>query len=188
MPLLPHSLGMLLLTMSDRFIINHKLGVADVGIYMVALQLSSALAVIFDAINKAFVPWLFDRLKSDCFIERLKIVKMTYCYMLSLLFIALLAFFIAPYIVVMIAGDKYTEAGRIIGWVCLGQIFSGMYLMVTNYIFMPKDAVPVADDNDLWRARCGSIICWGNLFLFAWGCNSFCISEVYPFRIYVLYV
>ncbi|EKS7791918.1 oligosaccharide flippase family protein [Edwardsiella piscicida] len=137
-PLLPHALGMLLLTMSDRFIINHKLGVADVGIYMVALQLSSALAVIFDAINKAFVPWLFDRLKNECFFEKLKIVKVTYCYMLSLLFIALLAFFIAPYIVVMIAGDKYIEAGRIIGWVCLGQIFSGMYLMVTNYIFYAK--------------------------------------------------
>ncbi|QPW26381.1 oligosaccharide flippase family protein [Edwardsiella ictaluri] len=137
-PLLPHSLGILLLTMSDRFIINHKLGVADVGIYMVALQLSSALSVIFDAINKAFVSWLFDRLKNDCFIERLKIVKMTYCYMLSLLFIALLAFFIAPYVVVMIAGDKYTEAGGIIGWICLGQIFSGMYLMVANYIFYAK--------------------------------------------------
>ncbi|WP_370547726.1 lipopolysaccharide biosynthesis protein [Edwardsiella tarda] len=136
--LLPHSLGMLLLTMSDRFIINHKLGAADVGIYMVALQLSSALAVIFDAINKAFVPWLFDRLKNDCFIEKLKIVKMTYCYMLSLLFIALLAFFIAPYVVVIIAGNKYTEAGKIIGWVCLGQIFFGMYLMVTNYIFYAK--------------------------------------------------
>ena len=137
-PLLPHSFGMLLLSMSDRFIINHKLGVADVGIYMVALQLSSALAVIFDAINKAFVPWLFDRLKNECFFEKLKIVKVTYCYMLSLLFIALLAFFIAPYIVVMIAGDKYIETGRIIGWVCLGQIFSGMYLMVTNYIFYAK--------------------------------------------------
>ncbi|WP_392451859.1 oligosaccharide flippase family protein [Edwardsiella piscicida] len=37
-PLLPHALGMLLLTMSDRFIINHKLGVADVGIYMVAFS------------------------------------------------------------------------------------------------------------------------------------------------------
>lgn len=137
-PLLPHSFGMLLLSMSDRFIINHKLGVSEVGIYMVALQLSSALAVIFDAINKAFIPWLFYGLKNECFIEKLKIVRITYCYMLSLLFIAFLAFFIAPYVVVMIAGDKYAAAGNIIGWVCLGQIFSGMYLMVTNYIFYAK--------------------------------------------------
>lgn len=137
-PLLPHSLGMLLLTMSDRFIINNRLGVSDVAIYMVALQLSSVFVVMFDAINKAFVPWLFDGLKRDNQLEKTRIVKLTYLYMSALLIIALLAFFIAPYVVVLIAGEKYRAGGAIIGWICLGQVFSGMYLMVTNYIFYAK--------------------------------------------------
>lgn len=131
-PLLPHTLGMLFLTMSDRLIINNKLGVSDVAVYMVAFQLSSVFSVIFDAINKAFIPWLFDGLKRENRIEKIKIVKLTYCYMLALLLIALLAFFIAPYVVILIAGEKYRAAGEIIGWICLGQIFSGMYLMVTD--------------------------------------------------------
>ncbi|WP_339799002.1 oligosaccharide flippase family protein [uncultured Marinobacter sp.] len=137
-PLIPHVGGAFLLASVDRFVINAELGLAQAGIYMVAVQLSTALLLIFDAINKAYVPWLFERLKKDDECEKRRIVIYTYCWFALLLLGAVVAFLIAPWIVLAVAGEPYASAGDVIGWLILGQVFGGMYLMVTNYIFFSK--------------------------------------------------
>lgn len=137
-PLIPHHIGFFLLSSVDRFFINKEIGLAEAGIYMVAVQLSTALAILFDALNKAYVPWLFSKLKENHYHDKIKIVKYTYFYFAILAVIALLAFFIGPILFVFIAGEKYSQGADLIGWLCLGQIFGGMYLMVINYIFYSK--------------------------------------------------
>ena len=137
-PLIPHSVGFFLISSVDRFVINEKMGLSDAGIYMVAVQLSSAIAIVFDAINKAYVPWLFERLKRNDHKEKKQIVKYTYIYFVIALFVAGIAFIIGPFFITFLAGDKYSEAGKVIGLLCLGQAFGGMYLMITNYIFFAK--------------------------------------------------
>ena len=64
-PLIPHVGGMFLLTTVDRFVINSELGLAQAGVYMVAVQFGMAISLVFDAINRAYVPWLFERLKRN---------------------------------------------------------------------------------------------------------------------------
>lgn len=143
-PLIPHHVGFFLISAVDRFVINQKLGLSEAGIYMVAVQLSSVMAIVFDAINKAYVPWLFERLKRDDHEEKKQIVKYTYVYFSIALFVAGIAFIIGPFFITLIAGDEYTDAGSIIGLLCLGQAFGGMYLMVTNYLFYAKKTIQLA--------------------------------------------
>lgn len=137
-PLIPHIGGMFLLVSVDRFVINSQLGLAQAGIYMVAVQFSTAVSLIFDAVNKAFVPWLYERLKRDDHNEKVSIVKVTYIWYAFILICAAIAFLVAPQIVTLIAGQSFSPAGEIVGWLVLGQVFGGMYLMVTNYIFYSK--------------------------------------------------
>ena len=137
-PLIPHSIGYALLSAADRFYINNKFGLMDVGIYMVAVQLASVLGLLFDGINNAFVPWLFERLKKNIPSEKKEVVRWTYFYFLILLCVVLLAFSIGPFFLKIIAGTQYEAAGEFLGWLVLGQVFQGMYLMVTNYIFFSK--------------------------------------------------
>ena len=137
-PLIPHSAGLFLLSSVDRFVINDKLGLAQVGIYMVAVQLTAAMGLVFDAINNAYVPWLFERLKRNQIEEKKQIVRWTYAYCIALLGVAALAFIIGPSMLILVAGEKYSAAADVIGWLALGQAFHGMYLMVTNYIFYSK--------------------------------------------------
>lgn len=137
-PLMPHVAGAFLLNSVDRFVINQEIGLAEAGIYMVAVQLTAAIGIVFDAINKAYVPWLFERLKADIHKEKQKIVKLTYLWFLCIVLGVILAFFIGPWLVVFIAGEQYVQAGEVVGWLALGQGFQGMYLMVTNYIFFSK--------------------------------------------------
>ena len=137
-PLLPHTFGLFLITMTGRFVINNNLGLSEAGIYMVAVQLSTSMSIVFDAINKAYIPWLFERLKHEDKQEKRRIVRNTYMYFIAILIVVAFAFALGPFIVALIAGDKYKSAGDVIGWLCLGQAFGGMYLMVTNYNFYAK--------------------------------------------------
>ncbi|NLD01339.1 MAG: oligosaccharide flippase family protein [Gammaproteobacteria bacterium] len=137
-PLMPHLAGGFLLNSVDRFVINDELGLAEAGIYMVAVQLTAAAGIVFGAINNAYVPWLFEKLKANVYQEKQKIVKLTYLWFLCIILGVVLAFFIGPWLVVLVAGEKYAQAGEVIGWLALGQGFQGMYLMVTNYIFFSK--------------------------------------------------
>lgn len=137
-PLLPHTFGLFLIAMTGRFVINNNLGLSEAGIYMVAVQLSTSMSIVFDAINKAYIPWLFERLKHEDNQEKRRIVRNTYMYFIAILIVVAFAFALGPFIVTLIAGEKYKSAGDVIGWLCLGQAFGGMYLMVTNYNFYAK--------------------------------------------------
>lgn len=137
-PLIPHIGGAFLLFTIDRFIINKQLGLEAAGLYMVAVQLTMAMSILFDAFNKAYIPWLYERLKNNYNDEKKKIVKWTYFYFFCALLLAFLVLMLGPYIVVILAGEEYLLAGEVIGTLALGQAFRGMYLMVTNYIFYAK--------------------------------------------------
>ncbi|MGD8203037.1 lipopolysaccharide biosynthesis protein [Pantoea sp. FN0305] len=144
LPLVPHVFGMFLVSSIDRFIVNRYLGPSQAGIYMVAVQLSMGLVIVFDAMNKAFVPWIFKALAEDDKEKKKKIVFFTKIYFFILGLGGVLSFFIAPPLLIFIAGNKYIAATNIIGWLCLGQCFLGMYLMVTNYLFYTKETGKLA--------------------------------------------
>ncbi|PHM68341.1 lipopolysaccharide biosynthesis protein [Xenorhabdus sp. KJ12.1] len=138
LPLLPHNIGVFIISSIDRFFITQKLGIAETGIYMVAVQLSSSLAIVFNSLYQAYIPWLFERLKRNNQNEKKTIVKNTYIYFILLIIAAALSFITGPFFVILIAGEKYSSVSNIIGWLCLGQIFGGMYLIMSGYIYYSK--------------------------------------------------
>lgn len=138
-PLIPHVFGAFLLSTVDRLFISEKLGLESAGIYLLAVQLSTSFLIVFDAMNKSFAPYLFSILKAGDKLKKMQIVNWTYLYFILLIFLAVICFVISPTILVFIAGDKFNAAGEVVPWLLLGQIFGGMYLMVTNYIFYSKD-------------------------------------------------
>lgn len=138
LPLIPHHLGFFLMGVFDRIVVNSKLGLSAAAIYMIAFQFSYAFAILYDAINKAIVPWLFAILERDLLEEKIKVVKLTYLHFGCSLVAAALSFFLGGPVITFVAGAQYQEAGDIIGWLCLGQAFGGMYLMFVNYFFYFK--------------------------------------------------
>lgn len=138
-PLMPHIFGAFLLTSVDRVIIKNQLGLSSSGVYLLAVQFSLVLSIVFDSINKAYVPWLYESLTKNDDVLKLKIVKNTYLYFSFLLIMVFLSFYISPPILNFIVGNGYEQASEIIAWLLLGQVFGGMYLMVTNYIFYSKE-------------------------------------------------
>lgn len=143
-PLIPHILGAFLLLTIDRAIISSMLGLEKAGYYMVAVQFGLILGILLDSVNKAFMPWLFERLERDVTREKIEVVKFTYCYFVFLFVCALVAFLIGPTALNLFVGEKYQPASQLVGWMVLAQAFRGMYLMTTNYIFFSKRTSLVA--------------------------------------------
>lgn len=143
-PLVPHIIGAFLLLTVDRAIISAKLGLNEAGIYMVAAQFAMAMSLMLEAVNRAFSPWLFERLKRDDNFEKRQVVKLSYGYSLFLLSFALIALLIGDKVLVLIAGEKYSAAGEIVGWLFLAQAFRGMYFLFVNYIFFVKRTALIA--------------------------------------------
>lgn len=137
-PLIPHIMGGFLLMTVDRAVIGSVLGLDAAGYYMVAAQIAGILGIALDSVNKAYVPWLFEKLKRDEETEKLIVVKVTYVYYAILLFIAALGFAAGGWFLLLVAGQNYEPAAQIVAWLILGKTFHGFYLMVTNYIFYAK--------------------------------------------------
>ena len=137
-PLMPHVMGVFLLTMIDRFVIASELGIGQSGIYMLAAQLATLVALVHEAINKAFLPWLYEKLKQDQMEDKILIVKYTYIWFFIIIATTPAAFLFGPLFVSIIAGPDYAEAGKVFGWLALGHSIGGMYSMLNCYIYFSK--------------------------------------------------
>ena len=141
LPLVPHAVCILILSVFDRFYISKSLGMESVGIYVLAVQVAMLVSVFFDSVNKAFVPWLFEMLSLNELPTKIRLVKFTYIWFFLIALLIPIPFLLGPWIIEQIATNEYSFAGEIIGWICLGHLFGGMYAMVTNYIIFSKKTI-----------------------------------------------
>lgn len=137
-PLVPHLLGTTVLVTFDRFVIKENLGLADTGIYMVAVQIALAIALVADALNKAFVPWLYEQLAQARPEFPRWIVKRTWLCFAAIFLLALLAVMIVEPLIQLVAGEKYMAAATVLPWLIVGQAFGSAYFLVANYIFYAR--------------------------------------------------
>lgn len=134
-PLVPHALGGMLIALADRLIITNLLGLADAGIYTVAVQIGLAVLLLADGMNRAVAPWIFEKLKSDDPADKVRIVKVVYAFLAVMALGGLMAGIITYYLLPLIAGDAFGAAASFMPLIALGQAIGGMYLMMSNFVF-----------------------------------------------------
>jgi O-antigen/teichoic acid export membrane protein len=133
LPLIFHSLGGMIIFMSDRFFLDRLVSKEAVGIYSVAYAFGSIVGLVQDSASKAFVPWLYKKLSNATYEDKIEIVKYTYYYYACLLGVTLLIA-LASYIVLpFMTASTYSSAARFIVWICLGLAINGMYKMISPY-------------------------------------------------------
>ena len=134
-PLIPHAIGALFVLSADRYIISTVIDLKSAGIYTVGLQIGMIIGVLVDAINKAYSPWLMQKLTVIDPETKNLIVKLTILYFIFLMGLALVFGALSPIILQILAGPAFQDAQSVTIYTALGFSFSGCYLMVTNYIF-----------------------------------------------------
>lgn len=136
-PLIPHAIGAFVIYSTDRVVISNLLDVTAVGVYMVGLQIGQAMGLVSDSLNKVYSPWLMGNL-SNKKIDKEKVVFNTYLAMLTLLVAGLVWYFLALFLLPYLVGEEFQESAGILLYMCLGFSLTGLYYLVTNYIFYSK--------------------------------------------------
>jgi O-antigen/teichoic acid export membrane protein len=134
-PLIPHTIGGLAITATDRILITNLVGIQDTGIYVVGSQIGMIISILATSFNRAYSPWLYEQLKKENILINLKIVKLTYVYYFCILLLAITLATTVPFFFKFLVGEKFVNSSQFIIWIALGGAFQGMYYMVTNYIF-----------------------------------------------------
>ena len=138
LPLVPHAIGGLLMVATDRFVIAQQLGVARVGVYMIAVQIGSVLSLVTDAVNRSYAPWLMRSLANPDDRGDREVVRRSYAYFVALLILAGVIAAAAPFVLRVVVGEQYRGASAIVGFIALGVAFNGCYYTVTNYVFFAQ--------------------------------------------------
>ena len=137
-PLIPHMLGIFLITMTDRVFITNMVGISDTGIYTVGFQIGMIIKILQDSFNKAWTPYLYKKLNTKNDKIKITLVKITYIYFVVILLLALILTMIAPIIVKLFIGEAFKDSVNYIMWIAFGFAFNGMYKMVGGVIFYEK--------------------------------------------------
>lgn len=144
LPLIPHALGNWALTALDRVFLTHMTSVKETGLFAVGASLASAIAMLTLAFNRAWTPWLYERLDEGSQQTRELIVDITYGYTMVLFVIAVGLGVAAPWVLWLLVGEQFYDAAQFMLWLCLGQAFHGFYLMAVGYLFFSERTRPVA--------------------------------------------
>ena len=137
-PLIPHAIGGFILNLSDRLILKHYCGYEQVGLYVVGYQIGMIISMVQNSFNQAWVPWFFKQLNYGTHEIKLKIVKYTYLYIISILAISFMLYLFSPLLFEYVLRKEYRAAIVFIPYVALGFAFNGMYKMMVNYLFYIK--------------------------------------------------
>lgn len=134
-PLVPHTLGAVTISMIDRFFIGNILGDKSVGIYMVGLQLAMVLAVLADAFSKAYGPWLYQKLNTETIENKQLIVGICYIVFICFLFSIAPAYIFLKLVFPYFIGEAFFEAIEYVIWFLIGYAFVGMYYAIAGFYF-----------------------------------------------------
>ncbi len=134
LPLIPHAIGSILIGVFSRLIVGKTLGIEEVGIFSVSYQFATVLGVVFAAFNTAFVPWLFNKLKTES-VNTSYLVQISYKLMILFISGTILSYYVILFSFQYIVDSKFSESKDHIFILLLSFMFNGFYYLVTNYIF-----------------------------------------------------
>ncbi|MFK7800617.1 MAG: lipopolysaccharide biosynthesis protein [Anaerolineae bacterium] len=137
-PLIPHTFGVAVILLVDKFFITAMVGVEATGVYDVGYKVGMILSLLQNAFNQAYVPWLFEKLKINLWRDKIRIVRFTYIYFVVIVFMAIGLTVLAPTFLSIYVGEAFQSASQYVFWIAMSFAFSGMYKMVTNYIFFAE--------------------------------------------------
>ncbi len=106
-PLIPHYLSSIVLSSSDRIMIEKIEGLDKAGIYGIAYSVSMIMTFVTGAINSSFIPWTYKEIKS---IKYKRLFKTSKIIIILVFIIVTVAMLFAPEIILIMAPKEYYEA------------------------------------------------------------------------------
>ncbi len=134
-PLVPHDLSLHILGVSDVILITRLCGQEYTAYYSVAYSAYHIATVFFDAMNKAWAPWLLDSLDSKNYDSIKKVSKI---YISTFCFIIIGIILLVPEIILILGGKQYNESIYCLPPLLASSAFLFIFTMYVNIEFFEK--------------------------------------------------
>lgn len=158
-PITVHHLSTWFSTSLNRLVINSILGTAATGSFGVGSTFGTVITVLEDACNKAYAPYLYEKLSKFDDVQALKIVRLIRGYYVFFIVLGLSISLFGYFGVGLIFGNKYIDTRSFIIPVAMASVINGLYKVHVNIIFYTKKTYIVAR-NTIICALVNIVICY----------------------------
>ena len=137
LPFVPSALSILVIGLSDRFLIRFFLGLEDLGIYGIAYKLGLPIFFVVKAFRTAWAPAVLDEDESAEETPRMCAQITTYFALFGVFACLILGAF-AREIVVLVAGgnaETYLKGVQVVPLIGLAFFFYGLYVILTAGVY-----------------------------------------------------
>jgi O-antigen/teichoic acid export membrane protein len=129
LPLVPSSLGVIVLISIDRIVISKAMGLDDVGVFGVAYRLAQLVGILMIGFQMALTPLIYQRHQDPETPRDLARIFRMFVAGALFLWIGLAAF--SPLLVAVIATDRYLVAAPLV------PVLAGAVILSTAQVFAP---------------------------------------------------
>lgn len=134
LPMILHNGSLFIKGQLDRIFIFHRFSEAELGLYAMGAQIASILSIFILAINKALVPYLFEKLKQ----EKIKLKDLHKWALFSLFIVpipSLVTLIIPENWILFFLGKHFVGVKYYITVFLLATSLTIPYLFLVNYLF-----------------------------------------------------
>jgi O-antigen/teichoic acid export membrane protein len=130
-PLIPHSLQLVVLYQIGLLFMQHSFSKPVMGVYAVALQVAFAIKLLNNALMLSWSPFLYEQLAKKESVSRIYLTR-TLLVLLAVmaLGVVFIIVFSGPILRIAIS-RQYHAANKFIPWLAAGYFFNGFYLFLT---------------------------------------------------------
>lgn len=146
LPVLPHNASVFLRAYADRFFIDSYYGMLDLGVYSLAVQLSSIGLLFLQSMYKAYLPFLFEKLKVGVEYSKLRFAVIMLFIGLSLLsfVVYFLVLNLPSSLYLYFFGEGAEGVGQYLAVMSIGVVWQVMYLLLGGILIYLAEAAYVA--------------------------------------------
>ncbi len=140
LPIMLHMIGSVLLSFSDRVILERFVPLSELGIYTIGYQIGMIMSVLVVSINKSWQPNYFKLMQSDLSLESKRHEYRTF-FAYWLIFISIICaagLLFSKEFIFLFVPSEYIDASKIIPLILLGYVFQGAYHILNSTIYYYK--------------------------------------------------
>lgn len=137
-PVIPHSIGMMLLVSSSRIIMSfYNLPLDDIGIFSNGFTMGDYITVVSTALATALAPEIQRTFRSSHFTEFRHIFY--FCQMTALVFVFLIACWMPQIYQIFMRNPSLQIAAPIASMICFAKVLDPLYNFLAIVVFISKD-------------------------------------------------
>lgn len=134
-PVIPHSLSHLVLSNSDKVMIDNMIGSKENGIYSLVYNVGWMLSALTEALNNVWIPWMFRKMEGG----NVSLLRSAFnLYMAGYAIVTIILESISPEIVMLISPSGYWDGIDVVIWIIFSSYLIFMYILYVNLEFYEK--------------------------------------------------